>query len=179
MNCPSCQSIVQVDDGFCNNCGHRLSPGSYAATTGMGLNHPELAKPLTRLGALLIDIGLTLGCYLFYGLAIVLTLVFSSTNLFLIGNLLTWAALLALVVYQLYLLSLTGQTLGKRWLNIKVIRLDTGQNGGFVTNVLVRIFLNSLLGVGICYIIVDPLFIFRGDRRCIHDLIADTQVVKC
>jgi len=31
--------------------------------------------------------------------------------------------------------------------------------------------------LGGLYVIVDVLFIFRDDRRCIHDLIAGTQVV--
>jgi len=32
-------------------------------------------------------------------------------------------------------------------------------------------------GVGIALTILDALFIFRDDRRCIHDLIAGTKVI--
>lgn len=33
----------------------------------------------------------------------------------------------------------------------------------------------SLLTMVVAF--VDPLFIFRADRRCLHDLIAGTEVV--
>ncbi len=45
-------------------------------------------------------------------------------------------------------------------------------------NVLVRMVLNGALGLIPFYSLVDALFIFRSDRRCIHDLIAGTVVVK-
>lgn len=32
------------------------------------------------------------------------------------------------------------------------------------------------LGAGIC--LVDQLMIFRKDRRCLHDLIGDTKVIR-
>jgi uncharacterized RDD family membrane protein YckC len=87
---------------------------------------------------------------------------------------------LAFLVYQVYLLSTRGQTLGKRWMKIKVIKLD-GSNPGFVGAVLLRIIVNGVISVvpylGGIYGLVDSLFIFREDRRCVHDLIAGTRVV--
>ena len=56
--------------------------------------------------------------------------------------------------------------------------MDTGENGGFVPNVLLRFIVNGLLWIIPLYGLVDILFIFRGDRRCIHDMIAGTQVVE-
>jgi uncharacterized RDD family membrane protein YckC len=38
--------------------------------------------------------------------------------------------------------------------------------------------LNGILGLIPLYAIVDALFIFRGDRRCIHDMIAGTRVIE-
>jgi uncharacterized RDD family membrane protein YckC len=41
-----------------------------------------------------------------------------------------------------------------------------------------RAWVNFLLGVIPFYWLVDVLFIFRDDQRCIHDLIASTRVVE-
>ena len=62
-------------------------------------------------------------------------------------------------------------------MGIKIVTLS-GTNGGFVPNVLMRSFLNSLIGMVPFYSLVDVLFIFRDDQRCIHDMIAGTKVVK-
>ncbi len=75
-------------------------------------------------------------------------------------------------------LSTRGQTLGKMMLKIKIVRFTDGTNGGFVPNVLLRGILNGILSMVPFYSIVDICFIFRQDRRCIHDLIANTVVVK-
>jgi len=83
-----------------------------------------------------------------------------------------------LILVQLILLTQNGQTIGKKILKIKIIGSKTGTNGGFVPNVLLRLVLNSIIGMIPFYGLVDALFIFRGDRRCIHDFIASTVVVK-
>ncbi|MEO0054535.1 MAG: hypothetical protein RLZZ50_482 [Verrucomicrobiota bacterium] len=89
--------------------------------------------------------------------------------------------LLALLVYQTWLLSVRGQTIGKRILGIRIVRMN-GDNPGFMHAVMLRSFVMQLLGaipfVGGIIGIVDPLLIFRADRRCLHDLLADTQVVE-
>lgn len=85
-------------------------------------------------------------------------------------------------VYQIVLLSTLGQTVGKRAMKIKIVRVSDQENGGFVTNVLLRGIVNGLPSlipiVGGLYALVDILFIFGSERRCIHDLIAGTIVVK-
>ena len=40
------------------------------------------------------------------------------------------------------------------------------------------IFIGGIPFVGFIFTIVDPLFIFQESRRCVHDLIADTLVIK-
>lgn len=86
--------------------------------------------------------------------------------------------MLALVVGQVFLLTTRGQTLGKLWFGLKIVRADTGANGGFVTNVLLRSCLNGIFWVFPPYFIADNLFIFRQDRRCLRDLLAKTRVVR-
>jgi uncharacterized RDD family membrane protein YckC len=85
------------------------------------------------------------------------------------------------VVLQIYLLSTRGQTLGKKWIGIKIVKMN-GSAPGFVHAFLLRSFVSGLIGavpyLGYAYSLVDILFIFRDDRRCVHDLIAGTRVVR-
>jgi uncharacterized RDD family membrane protein YckC len=90
-------------------------------------------------------------------------------------------AYLALVGLQAYLIATTGQSIGKRWFKIKIVKLD-GSQVNFVTGVLVRQWLITLLqyipGIGSVTSLIDVLFIFRADRRCIHDFLAGTKVIQ-
>jgi uncharacterized RDD family membrane protein YckC/ribosomal protein S27E len=88
-----------------------------------------------------------------------------------------WAVLIIIVI-QIIFLSRYGQTIGKMLLKIKIVMIETRENGGFVANVLLRVIVNSLLGILPLYSLIDILLIFRDDRRCIHDLIARTIVIR-
>ncbi|MBB5032304.1 RDD family protein [Prosthecobacter vanneervenii] len=90
---------------------------------------------------------------------------------------------LALIIYNLVLLSTKGQTIGKKWLGIRIVTHPDCQKAGFVKAVLLRGFVNGIIGaiplLGALYSLIDICCIFRADRRCIHDMIAGTQVIKC
>ena len=79
---------------------------------------------------------------------------------------------------QLVLLATHGQTIGKRFLDIRIVSFETGQNAGFGANVVMRAWVKALLSAIPFYGLVDVLFIFRDDQRTIHDLIAGTHVVE-
>lgn len=83
---------------------------------------------------------------------------------------------------QIWLLTTRGQTIGKRLLGIRIVRFADNTNPGFVGAFLLRSVVPGIIGVvpylGFIFTIVDYCFIFRDDRRCIHDLIAATKVVK-
>lgn len=102
----------------------------------------------------------------------------SSAEIFAVG--LCGFGLLALVIVQGLLVATTGQSLGKRWLKIRIVRLDGGPVD-LVTGVLLRSWLLAALsaipGAGGLFYLVDALTIFREDRRCVHDLIAGTKVI--
>lgn len=87
---------------------------------------------------------------------------------------------LVLLVINLRLLASQGQSLGKKWAKVRVVRSD-GSPASLGRLVGLRYIVNSLIGaipmVGGVYGLVDILFIFREDRLCIHDMIADTKVV--
>jgi uncharacterized RDD family membrane protein YckC len=86
-----------------------------------------------------------------------------------------WAGLTVMYVLA------NGQTIGKKIVGIKVVRAD-GTRASFPRILFLRNGINTLVGfipfVGIAYAIVDTLFIFRQDERCIHDRLADTIVVQ-
>ncbi len=79
---------------------------------------------------------------------------------------------------QAYYLTIQGQTIAKKWLGIRIVDAKTKKVGGFVQNVLVRSVLNFFVSFLPFYGLLDALFIFRDDRRCIHDLMAGTIVVS-
>jgi uncharacterized RDD family membrane protein YckC len=94
-----------------------------------------------------------------------------------------FGALIAIMVLviNLILLARNGQTIGKKLLGIKVVRVD----GSPVT--LFRVFFlrkvcNTLITLipflGSIYALADTLMIFGEKRRMAHDYIADTIVIK-
>ncbi|RPI61301.1 MAG: RDD family protein [Lysobacterales bacterium] len=70
-----------------------------------------------------------------------------------------------------------GQTMGKRLLEIRVVRSD-GSQASLGRIFWLRNVVNALLGIIPLYSIIDALLIFGVRRQCIHDLIADTIVVR-
>jgi len=84
----------------------------------------------------------------------------------------------ALFLYQIYLLSTQGQTIGKQFCNIRIVNIDTQKQAGFIPNVFKRYVLNGLLCLIPGYILADTLFIFRENQRCLHDMIAQTWVIE-
>lgn len=80
-----------------------------------------------------------------------------------------------------YLLATQGQTVGKKVMGIRIVRTD-GSLATFGRVFGLRYALNGLIAsvpfVGSVYGLVDALMIFRDSRKCLHDQIADTIVVK-
>lgn len=127
-----------------------------------------LAAPSDRLGAVALDMLLVLALAVVWGLA----------SLWKAGALYVFSlAFLLLIGVQGFLLSTRGQTLGKRWTGLKIVKTD-GSEAGFLNAFLLRSVLTFILRFIPLFGLVDVLFIFREDRRCVHDLIAGTTVVR-
>jgi len=93
------------------------------------------------------------------------------------AGLLILAGLVALLVIDLILLHRHGQTVGKRLCGIRIVR-SNGQRTGLGRLFGVRYLLaQGVLGIVPFFSLIDALFIFGQDKRCLHDLIADTTVV--
>jgi uncharacterized RDD family membrane protein YckC len=83
----------------------------------------------------------------------------------------------AIVGFNIYFLVKNGQTIGKKLLHIKIVNLD-GSKTSFSTLIFLRGLLTGILAVVPLFSIVDACFIFREDRRTLHDMIAGTIVVR-
>ena len=165
MFCINCGESIEEGASFCPKCGEPIG-GTPPATAAAHV----LASRLDRLFAKLIDGAL-------YVAAIFVAAIFLAVSTPL-GVLLLLLVGVGIPIVQVVLLSRDGQTIGKKVLDIRIVGFETGQNAGFGANVVMRAWVNSLLNVIPFYSLADVLFIFRDDRRTIHDLIAGTHVVE-
>ncbi|MBD9468286.1 RDD family protein [Pseudoxanthomonas sp. PXM01] len=100
-----------------------------------------------------------------------------------LGTTMLWAAIgfVLFVLIQGYPLHESGQTWGKKLLSIKIVDLQ-GDKLPLMDLLLKRYLpthaIVNVPCVGGLYALVDALMIFRQDRRCLHDLIAGTRVVR-
>jgi uncharacterized RDD family membrane protein YckC len=91
--------------------------------------------------------------------------------------------MLIVAIFQIYFLSKHSQSIGKHALKMRIVRIDDDQPAGFANGFVLRSLCNNLIGILLfpvtfgAYFIIDACFIFRDDRRCIHDLIANTKVI--
>ncbi|MBL9188252.1 MAG: RDD family protein [Opitutaceae bacterium] len=96
---------------------------------------------------------------------------------------------LAVTVIQAWMLAVRGQSIGKRLLGLRVVKVD-GSAAGLVNGWLMRELLITVIGIAASLVpffgimlrpafhLVDWCMIFRDDERCLHDQIAGTRVVK-
>ena len=81
-----------------------------------------------------------------------------------------------------YLLHRRGQTIGKWVLGIKIVSVKSNKILPLWKVFLVRYVVFAVIAmlpfVGYLLAIVNDLFIFRKDKRCIHDHLAGTRVIK-
>lgn len=138
-----------------------------------------LASRGARLAAALID-----------GLAAVVILLPALAAIFFVGEnsglstpgiffaALSGIGFLVFAIYQMSMLLREGQTLGKKAMNIRIVNYSDGMIPSGRKLLMMRYFVNSLLGNIPLYTFLDLLFIFGGERRCIHDYLAGTKVVE-
>ena len=203
VKCPVCLT-EQASAPNCGTCGAPMRAAAtdavnpYAAPVigepiGTTESHPQfapLARRLIRLAAQFVDGLITLAAVV-PGLILMIvghafeTEPFGAADLqplAIVGVVIAGIAVLALTIYQWVLLSRDGQTLGKKALGLKVVRHDDGRNPGFGRAVALRLWVNGLIGAvpycGSFYSLIDLLFIFGHERRCIHDYIAGTKVIE-
>ena len=82
-----------------------------------------------------------------------------------------------LLVAQCAMTAKYGITIGKFCVNTKIVN-KSGDPPGFLRGVVMRSWVNVLLGTIPFYGLVDAIWIFTNDHhRCVHDLLAGTSVI--
>lgn len=140
----------------------------------------ELADRGARLGAYLLDNLIVLGAlFLIVPVGAALERVNKSAGL--IAILLMGVVFIGLLVVNLVMLHRHGQTLGKRIVGIRILRID-GSRCELWRIIVLRVIASGLLQaipfIGWIFFLVDSLMIFGDERRCLHDIFADTMVVR-
>jgi len=161
------------------------NPYAAPAATVKDEASPELrpAGRGERLGAYLLDYLFVFLCFI----PMFATLPFMARTaegdrgmLMGVGFAITGLLGLALAVWNCILIHRNGQTLAKLMLGLRVVRCD-GSRCGVLRYIFARLLpvaiLDGLPLVGPVFFLVDSLMIFRDNRRCLHDEIADTIVV--
>jgi len=89
--------------------------------------------------------------------------------------------LITFIVFNIKFLISTGQTIGKKVLGIKIVDLQ-GQLPSIKTTLPIRyavFFIPAQIPIiGQLLSIINILFIFGKEKRCLHDFAAGTRVVK-
>jgi uncharacterized RDD family membrane protein YckC len=141
---------------------------SVQTSQNVALDYPA-ASIGDRIVARLVDYGIFIGYFI--GLTVVAPKLFENSPL------IALAISLPVILYSLICeYFLNGQTLGKKVMNIKVIRLDGTQPtlGNYVIRWLFRLIDNDLMGglIGLSVILASQ----KGQR--IGDMLAGTTVIK-
>jgi uncharacterized RDD family membrane protein YckC len=175
--CSRCGTFV------CERCATRRADGSTHCTAcDARLRLFEPADRGARFLANLIDTVLV-SLPFFLGLAVFGVLKTANpdgrmlrTNIFLIGVM----GSIAVSVIQCRF-ARSGQSIGKKARRIRVVRSDGSPASLFRILVLRNLSIIAcalVVPYGIGVVLIDALMIFGDRRRCLHDLMADTRVVK-
>lgn len=91
----------------------------------------------------------------------------------------SWVFLILLTA-NFAMLGVRGQTIGKLLIGIHIVRAADGSRAGFLKAVVLRevvfFVIGSIQYIGLVLSLGNVLMIFRKDRRCLHDLVAETVV---
>lgn len=170
---------MDEDNPYAQNDNPYASPENDEAPAPRQTGDLNLADRATRLVAVIVE-GIIVSIPLFFVamLAAVTGPGGGQETMFL----LLFVVILIYLLINLRFIFKYQQTIGKRIMNIKVVRTDGSPCSG-ARYLFLRIILIQIMAgvpfIGGIFALLDPLMIFRESRQCLHDNIADTIVVKC
>ena len=138
---------------------------------------PLLGTRGARFGAALIDLAIHLALFF----AVIWLLDWRVTEDFANTARMVGLSLAIFFAVQGAPLAQRGQTVGKMVLGLRIVRTDGSRVAPlrlFGLRYVVGNFVGAVPYLGWIYGLVDALLIFRESRRCLHDQIADTIVIR-
>jgi uncharacterized RDD family membrane protein YckC/DNA-directed RNA polymerase subunit M/transcription elongation factor TFIIS len=178
--CPMCDEPISPRETTCPYCGEEIKAKQKRRSRG------PIADPMKRLMGAIVDL-LATGLLMAPGIGLMVAGAAAMQDeseppmLLIIGILLIGLGLFAGFAIQLYLLIKSSQSIGKYFMKIQILDYETNKPADLVKTLLLRTFVNGLIGQFTCaplYFLVDSLFVFNDERRCLHDQIAGTYVVE-
>jgi len=125
---------------------------------------------------------------IFFPLAFALSFVLSISGVAVHSTLVSSAStiVVGLIGFAVFLginwksLNATGQTIGKKVAKTRIVTLQDEKP--IIADLIKRYAFYNLVGiipfVGWIVSLVNVLYVFKSDRRCIHDIVAKTKVVQ-
>jgi uncharacterized RDD family membrane protein YckC len=169
---------------------YRAPSASLGAVDFLPRGETELASRWARLLAVILDTLIPMG--LMFAVVLPLTVVGAAIGggedptmpihpaFFSVILIVFAVSVIGYLVYMLRMMATEGQTPGKKIMKVRVVRSD-GSPVGLARYFFLRGLIPGLLGAipifGTIFALVNVLFIFTEERRCIHDHLADTIVV--
>jgi uncharacterized RDD family membrane protein YckC len=143
---------------------------------------PQLATRVNRLGAAIIDglIGLVLAMPVAFFTGYFQRVMENNVSIIELASMTIYGLVMFFAIHG-YLLATNGQTVGKMLAKVKIVDYDSGQILPFGKLIGLRyapIWIISLIPFANWLSLVDVMFIFGRERRCVHDYIAGTKVVN-
>jgi len=175
------ESVKRLYARFAQGGNYKYS--KYAAVRGKSSHFDWLASRMDRFLAALLD-----GIFI----TVPLIIIFIAFGVITPGNVQRQENILHTILYfiagQAFYLLLNGyflieqsQTLGKKIIGTKIIMAD-GKKPSFFNIYVLRYMIPGLLMFiplfGAILSLIDHLFIFGKDHRCLHDYLADTIVIN-
>lgn len=179
--CPKCGTEVPADAKFCTNCGATLGMAAPAPTPSGYTPPSPLADLGSRIVAGLID-------YIIIGVIAVILFFAAFASLFAGAFFMMGAAawgwfgaifgiqFLLWLIYFTYFEGTSGQTFGKRFAHVKVVKED-GSRCDF-GSALLRSILRIIDSLPAIYILAIILIAATDKRQRLGDMLARTIVVK-
>jgi uncharacterized RDD family membrane protein YckC len=86
---------------------------------------------------------------------------------------------IGVAVTQWILIARRGQSIGKHFMRIRLANRHNDKVPDFIQSVVIRLWLVNLINVVFpVFYLIDVCLVFFEDRRCVHDIMASTRVIR-